>query len=135
MNRPAKPIPDGFRTVTPYIAMTDTNAAIAFYERAFGAVETYRHMDGTRVRHAQIRVGDSMLMLHDENPAWPKYRAPQHYGGSPVNLFLYVDDVDAWVERAVAAGAQSVMPIAEQEYGRAGGVEDPFGVTWWMVTP
>lgn len=135
MNRAPNPIPDGFHTVTPYIAMENTAEAIEFYKRAFGAEENYRHNDGDRVRHAQIRIGDSMLMLHDENPGWPKYRSAKTYGGSAVNLFLYVDDVDAWVARAVAAGAQSVMPIADQEYGRAGGVEDPFGLTWWITTP
>jgi PhnB protein len=115
--------------------MENASEAIEFYERAFAAEEIYRHNDGDRVRHAQIRIGDSMLMLHDENPAWPKYRSAKTYGGSAVNLFLYVDDVEAWVARAVGAGAQEVMPIAEQEYGRAGGVEDPFGLTWWIVTP
>ncbi|MDR3717919.1 MAG: VOC family protein [Bryobacteraceae bacterium] len=129
------PIPEGFHTVTPYISLENTAEAIEFYKRAFGAEETHRVNDGARVRHAQIRIGDSMLMLHDENPDWPKYKSAKTYGGSAVNLFLYVDDADAWVARAVAAGAQSVMPVADQEYGRAGGVEDPFGLTWWIVRP
>lgn len=135
MNRTPKPIPEGFHTVTPYITMENAAEAIEFYQRAFGADEVYVHKDGDRVRHAQIRIGGSMLMLHDENPGWPKYKSAKAYGGSPVNLFLYVDDVDAWVARAVAAGAKSLMPIADQEYGRAGGVEDPFGLTWWITTP
>ncbi len=135
MSRTPKPIPEGFHTVTPYITMENAAEAIEFYQRAFGADEIYMHKDGDRVRHAQIRIGDSMLMLHDENPAWPKYKSAKSFGGSAVNLFLYVDDVDAWVARAVAAGAQSLMPIADQEYGRAGGVEDPFGLTWWITTP
>jgi len=135
MNRPANPVPAGFRTVTPYITMEDAATAIEFYKRAFAAEETERVTDGNRVRHAQIRIGDAMLMLHDENPTWPKYRSARKLGGSPVNLFLYVDDADAWVARAVAAGATPLMPVADQEYGRAGGVEDPFGLTWWIVTP
>jgi PhnB protein len=135
MSRTPNPIPTGFHTVTPYISMENAAEAIEFYKRAFAAEETERVNDGDRVRHAEIRIGDSMLMLHDVNPNWPKYRSAKAFGGSPVNLFLYVDDVDAWVARALAAGAQTVMPIADQEYGRAGGVEDPFGLTWWIVTP
>jgi uncharacterized glyoxalase superfamily protein PhnB len=63
------------------------------------------------------------------------YKCAKKYGGSPVNLFLYVDDADTWVDRAVSAGAKLVMPVADQEYGRSGGVEDPFGLTWWITTP
>jgi len=74
-------------------------------------------------------------MLHDENPAWPVYRCAKSYGGSAVNLFLWVDDADALVERAVSAGARLVTPVADQQYGRSGGVEDPFGLTWWITTP
>lgn len=129
------PIPKGFNTVTPYITMDGASEAIEFYQRAFGAEEIMRHSDAGRVLHAQIRIGTSMLMLHDENPAWPLYRCAKSYGGSPVNLFLYVDDADALVERAVSAGAKLVMPVADQEYGRSGGVEDPFGITWWITTP
>lgn len=135
MDRSPNPIPAGFTTVTPYITMDNTSEAIEFYQRAFGAEEQMRHSENGRVRHAQIRIGNSMLMLHDENPAWPVYRCAKSYGGSPVNLFLYVDDADALVERAVSAGASLVMPVSDQEYGRAGGVEDPFGLTWWIVTP
>jgi PhnB protein len=128
-------VPEGFGTVTPYITMDSSSEAIEFYKRAFGAQELMRQSDGGRVLHAQIRIGDSMLMLHDQNPAWPLYRCAKSYGGSPVNLFLYVDDADALVERAVSAGARLVMPVADQEYGRSGGVEDPFGLTWWITTP
>lgn len=135
MSRTPNPRPEGFQTVTPYIAMRNTSEAIEFYKRAFGAEETHRVNDGDRVRHAQIRIGDSMLMFHDENLAWPKYRSAQSYGGSAVNLFLYVDDADAWIERALAAGATLVLPIEDREYGRGGGVEDPFGLTWWINTP
>lgn len=135
MSRTPNPIPEGFNTVTPYITMDDTSEAIEFYKRAFEAEEMLRMCEAGRVRHAQIRIGTSMLMLHDENLAWPVYRCAKAYGGSPVNLFLYVDDADALVERAVSAGAKLVMPVADQEYGRSGGVEDPFGITWWITTP
>ena len=135
MSRTPKPIPEGFSTVTPYITMDDTSEAIEFYKRAFDAEEILRMCEDGRVRHAQIRIGTSMLMLHDENLAWPVYRCAKKYGGSPVNLFLYVDDADTWVDRAVSAGAKLVMPVADQEYGRSGGVEDPFGLTWWITTP
>jgi PhnB protein len=135
MSHTPNSIPAGFGTVTPYITMDSASEAIEFYQRAFGAEEIMRHSDGGRVLHAQIRVGTSMLMLHDENPAWPVYRCAKAYGGSPVNLFLYVEDADALVERAVSAGARLVMPVADQPYGRSGGVEDPFGLTWWITTP
>ena len=135
MSRTPNPIPEGFSTVTPYITMDDTAEAIGFYQRAFGAEEIMRHSEAGRVLHAQIRIGKSMLMLHDENPAWPAYRCAKSYGGSPLNLFLYVDDADALVERAISAGARLVMPVVDQEYGRSGGVEDPFGLTWWITTP
>jgi len=115
--------------------MADTAEAIEFYKRAFGAEEQLRHTDGGRVRHAQIRVGNSRLMLHDENPGWPAYRCATSYGGSAVSLFLYVDDADALVERAIEAGAKLVSAVTDQEYGRSGGVEDPFGLTWWITTP
>jgi PhnB protein len=135
MSRTPNPVPEGFSTVTPYITMDNTSEAIEFYQRAFGAEEVMRHSEAGRVLHAQIRIGNSMLMLHDENPDWPAYRCAKSYGGSPLNLFLYVDDADALVERAVSAGARLMMPVADQEYGRSGGVEDPFGLTWWITTP
>ena len=136
MSRPANPIPEGFHSVTPYITMADTRAAIDFYRRAFDAAEGHIVLaDDGRVRHAQIRIGDSMLMLHDEYPEFADYRSAAVLGGSPVNLFLYVPDADVLVERALAAGATLVMQVSDQPYGRSGGIKDPFGLTWWITMP
>lgn len=135
MSKNAKPIPDGHRTVTPYLAIRNAAHALDFYKRAFGATETFRLMmpDG-RVGHAEIRLGDSIVMLSDEFPEYGG-KAPQTLGGSPVNIHLYVEDVDAFVERAVAAGAVERKPIMDQFYGdRSGQLEDPFGHLWWVAT-
>ena len=130
-----KAIPDGHRTVTPYLAIKDAAKALDFYTRAFGAVESYKLMmpDG-RVGHAEIRLGDSLIMLADEFPEYGG-EAPDTLGGSPVSLHLYVEDVDAFVKKAVAAGAKERKPVADQFYGdRSGQLEDPFGHLWWVAT-
>jgi PhnB protein len=130
-----KPIPDGHRTVTPYLAIKNAAKALDFYQRAFGAVESYKLMmpDG-RVGHAEIRLGDSLIMLADEFPEYGG-KAPDTLGGSPVSLHLYVEDVDNFVEKAVAAGAKERKPVADQFYGdRSGQLEDPFGHLWWVAT-
>ena len=130
-----KPIPDGHRTVTPYLAIKNAAKAVDFYQRAFGAVESYKLMmpDG-RVGHAEIRLGDSLIMLADEFPEYGG-KAPDTLGGSPVSLHLYVEDVDAFVKKAVAAGAKERKPVADQFYGdRSGQLEDPFGHLWWVAT-
>jgi PhnB protein len=130
-----KPIPDGHRTVTPYLAIKNAAKALDFYQRAFGAVESYKLMmpDG-RVGHAEIRLGDSLIMLADEFPEYGG-KAPDTLGGSPVSLHLYVADVDAFVKNAVAAGAKERKPVADQFYGdRSGQLEDPFGHLWWVAT-
>jgi PhnB protein len=130
-----KPIPDGHRTVTPYLAIKNAPKALDFYQRAFGAVESYKLMmpDG-RVGHAEIRLGDSLIMLADEFPEYGG-KAPDTLGGSPVSLHLYVEDVDAFVKKAVAAGAKERKPVADQFYGdRSGQLEDPFGHLWWVAT-
>lgn len=131
----AKPIPDGYHSVTPYLIVKDAARAIAFYEQAFGAKELFRmaEPDG-RVGHAELQIGDSRVMLADEHPEI-QARGPQSSGGSPVTIHLYVEDVDATVARAVAAGAQLTRPVADQFYGdRNGGLTDPFGHTWWVAT-
>ncbi|HTR01735.1 MAG TPA: VOC family protein [Thermoanaerobaculia bacterium] len=133
MSGNVQPIPDGYHTVTPYLIVRGAAAAIAFYEKAFGAVELMR-MPGPdgRIGHAEIRVGDSPVMLADENPA---FKAPGSFGGSPVSLMLYVPDVDATVARAVSGGAKIVRPVENQFYGdRMGGIEDPFGHQWYVAT-
>ncbi len=130
-----KPIPDGYHSIQPYLMMNDTAKAIEFYMQAFGATENLRmkNKDG-RVGHAEIKVGNSIVMMADENPETKAF-APAHYGGSPVTLLLYTEDCDAMHHRAVAAGAKSVREPADQFYGdRMSGVEDPFGYTWYIAT-
>jgi PhnB protein len=130
-----KPIPEGHRTVTPYLAIKNAAGALEFYKKAFGAVETYKLIipDG-RVGHAEIRLGDSLIMLSDEFPEFGG-KAPEALGGSPVSIHLYVDDVDAFFKRALAAGAHELKPIANQFYGdRSGQLQDPFGHLWWVAT-
>jgi PhnB protein len=126
---------EGFHTVTPYMVLRDAAAAIEFYKRAFSAVETFRmDMPDGKIRHAEIRIGDSHIMLVDEPEEYPDMRSVQAYGGSPVQIFLYVDDVDSLVAQAAAAGAKVIMEISDRDYGRAGGVKDPFGLTWWVTS-
>jgi PhnB protein len=130
-----KPIPEGYHTVTPYLIVKGAARAIDFYVRAFGAKELFRmaQPDG-RVGHAELQIGDSRVMLADEYPEIGA-KSPQAYGGSAVTIHLYVPDVDAVVERAVAAGAQLTRPVADQFYGdRNGGVTDPFGHAWFVST-
>ena len=130
-----KPIPEGYRTVTPYLAIKNAAKALEFYKRAFGATESYKLMmpDG-RVGHAEIRLGDSLVMLADEFPEYGG-KAPDTLGGSPVSLHLYVEDVDPFVKKALAAGAKERKPVTDQFYGdRSGQLEDPFGHLWWVAT-
>lgn len=132
---PVKPIPDGYHAVTPYLIVKGAERAIAFYEQVFGAVELMRMMepDG-RVAHAELRIGDSTVMLADEHPEIDA-RSPQSIGGTPVTMHLYVEDVDATVARAVKAGATLTRPVADQFYGdRNGGLRDPFGHVWFVAT-
>jgi PhnB protein len=131
----AKPIPDGYHSVTPYLYVKGAARAIEFYKRAFSAVERMRinQPDG-RVGHAEIQIGDSIIMLADEFPEMDA-RSPQSLGGSPVSIHLYVEDADAVLGQAVAAGAEVKRPMGDQFYGdRLGGIEDPFGHTWWIST-
>jgi PhnB protein len=130
-----KPIPDGYRSITPYLIVADGAGAIAFYEKAFGAIERMRHaMPDGRIGHAELIIGDSMIMLADEFPE-ENARAPGAFGGSPVGLHLFVEDVDAAVARAKSAGATVTRPVADQFYGdRNGTVTDPFGHVWHVTT-
>jgi PhnB protein len=131
----AKPIPDGYHAVTPYLIIRGAAAAIEFYKKAFGAEEVYRlAMPDGRVGHAEIRVGDSVVMLADEFPEMGA-KSPAALGGTPVTLLLYMHDVDAVSARAVAAGAKVKKPIQDQFYGdRSGTFEDPFGHVWTIAT-
>jgi len=134
MSSTVKPVPDGYHTVTPYLVIDGASAAIEFYRRAFGASETLRIEHQGKVGHAEIKIGDSPIMLADEYPDMGA-RSPQALGGSPVSVMLYVDNVDAVVERAVAAGAKLQRPVADQFYGdRTGSVVDPFGHLWHVAT-
>jgi len=130
-----KAIPEGYRTATPYLIIKGAADAIEFYKRAFGATEMLRMADPQgRVGHAEIRIGDSVIMLADEHPAMG-YRGPRALGGSSVSILLYLEDVDAVFERAVKAGARALRPVANQFYGdRSGALEDPFGHVWTIAT-
>jgi PhnB protein len=130
-----KPIPEGYHSVTPYLSVKGGAAAIAFYEKAFGAKELFRMpAPGGKIGHAELQVGDCRIMLSDEAPEMGS-RSPQTIGGSPVALMLYVDDVDATVKRALEAGATATRPVENQFYGdRSGGITDPFGHSWWVAT-
>ncbi|MGA2795700.1 MAG: VOC family protein [Roseiarcus sp.] len=130
-----KPIPDGMHSVTPMLVCAGAADAIEFYKKAFNAVETGR-LTGSKGRllHAAIRMGDSVVMLTDEFPDFGSF-GPKSLKGSPVTIHLYVEDVDAFVARAVAAGAKITMPIADMFWGdRYGQLEDPFGHRWSVGT-
>lgn len=133
-NKP-KSIPDGYHNVTPYLIVSDAAAAIEFYKKAFGATELMRMpKPNGKIGHAEIRIGDSPIMLADEAPE-AGARSPRTIGGSPVSIFLYVDDVDTVFTKAVNGGAKVQRPLADQFYGdRTGGVEDPFGHLWYIAT-
>jgi PhnB protein len=130
-----KAVPDGYRTATPYLIVKGAAEAIDFYKRAFGASEMLRMADPQgRVGHAEIKIGDSVIMLADEHPAMG-YRGPRSLGGSSVSILLYVEDVDKVFERAVKAGARGQRPVMNQFYGdRSGTLEDPFGHVWTVAT-
>jgi PhnB protein len=130
-----KPIPEGYHTATPYMICKPAAQAIEFYKKAFGAVEVMRMAgpDG-RIGHAEIKIGDSYIMLADEHPEM-SIHSPQHYGGSPVSVLLYVENADATVNAAVAAGAKITRPLKDEFYSdRAGNIVDPFGHQWYIHT-
>jgi PhnB protein len=130
-----KSIPEGYHTVTPYLIFNGAGGAIEFYKRALGAGEVMRLDDPTgRIHHSEIKIGDSRIMLADEHPEIEAL-SPKTIGGSPVSMHLYVEDVDSAIERAVAAGAKLIRPVADQFYGdRVGGIADPFGYRWFIAT-
>jgi PhnB protein len=130
-----KPIPDGYHSITPYLYVSNARAAIDFYKSAFGAVDLFR-MDGAngKIGHAELRFGNSPIMLADEYPDMGAL-SPTTIGGSPMSLLFYVENVDQVVERAVKEGATLVRPVKNEFYGdRTGGVKDPFGHTWFVAT-
>jgi PhnB protein len=130
-----KSIPDGYHSVTPYLCLEKADAAIKFYEKAFGAKEIMRlpTPDGG-VAHAEISIGDSRIMLSDEMPAWGN-KSAETLGGSPISLAVYVENVDSAFDQAVKAGATVKRPVEDQFYGdRAGTLMDPFGYQWSLMT-
>jgi PhnB protein len=130
-----KPIPDGYHTATPYLIIHGAADAIDYYKKAFGATELFRFPtpDG-KIGHAEIKIGDSPIMLADEYPAMG-YNGPQSLGGSPVSLMLYVDDVDTVFSRAIDAGGAVKEAVSDKFYGdRIGTLTDPFGHVWHIST-
>ena len=130
-----KPIPEGYHSITPYLIIKGAGEAIDFYKKAFGATELFRFPapDG-KVGHAEIKIGDSPIMLADEYPDMG-YKGPQSLGGSPVSLMIYVEDVDSVFNRAVDAGATVKEAVTDKFYGdRIGSLVDPFGHVWHVST-
>lgn len=135
MTKPVKPVPEGYHTATPYLIVEGAAKALDFYKRAFGATERFR-FDGPegRLLHAELQLGDSVILLADEVPEMG-HRSPLAIGGTPVSTLLYVPDVDAVFNRAIGAGAQSMRPVQNQFYGdRSGTLRDPFGHVWTIAT-
>ncbi|MCC7011535.1 MAG: VOC family protein [Planctomycetes bacterium] len=130
-----KPVPDGYHSVTPYLFIAGAKDALEFYARAFGAEELLRIVGpGGVIGHAEIKIGDSPIMLADEYPVM-NCKGPHAYGGTPVCLMVYVADVDEMFARALAAGAKELRPLADQFYGdRTGTLVDPFGHVWTLAT-
>lgn len=130
-----KPIPDGYPRVTPYLIVDGASAAIDFYTSVFGATERMRmSAPDDRVGHAELEIGESVIMLADEAPEMDA-QGPKAVGGTPVSLHVYVEDVDGVVERAVQAGAKELGPVEDRFYGdRSGSFEDPFGHRWNVAT-
>lgn len=135
MTSSINPIPDGYHTLTPYLAVKDAAAALAFYHIAFGAEELMRlHMPEGGIAHAEFTIGDSHFMISDEYPN-TTCRSPESLGGSTVKLHLYVDDCDATFAQAIASGATETMPLSNQFWGdRMGSLTDPFGHHWLIAS-
>jgi len=129
------PIPEGYHSVTPYLSIKGAAKAIDYYKQVFGATELFRMAapDG-KIGHAEIKIGNSPIMLADEFPEM-EFVSPQTLGGSPIGLMIYVDDVDTMFNQAISAGATEVKPLQDQFYGdRSGTIKDPFGHVWTIAT-
>ena len=130
-------IPQGYNSITPYLIVKGAAQAIDYYKKVFGATEVFR-MDAPdgKVGHAELKIGDSHIMLADENPNMGQgHASAATIGASPVSLYLYLPDVDRVVDRAVAAGAKILKPVQDQFYGeRSGFIQDPFGHLWGVAT-
>jgi PhnB protein len=132
---PVPHIPDGYHAVTPYLVVDGAAQAIDFYKEAFGATEVMRMpAPGGKIGHAEIRIGNSHVMLADEHPE-QGHRGPKSVGGTPVGLLVYVADVDAVFKKAISLGATETRPVENQFYGdRMGSLTDPFGHNWMIST-
>ena len=129
-----KAIPDGYEGITPYLICKNADAAIEFYKKAFGATELFRIGQPGMVGHAEMKIGNAIFMLADEFPDMGAV-SPETIGGSPVSLYIYVEDVDSFTEKAVAEGLQVLKPVTDQFYGdRSGAFKDPFGHIWGFAT-
>jgi len=130
-----KAIPEGYHSITPYLVIKDAARAIDYYKRVLGATELLRiPAPGGRIGHAELRIGDSPIMLADESPEMG-HRSPQALGGTAVSVLVYLERVDEVFEQAIAAGAKEVQPVKDQFYGdRSGTFEDPFGHVWTVAT-
>jgi PhnB protein len=130
-----KPIPDGYHSVTPYLIIKGAADAIEYYKKAFGATELFRFpAPGGKIGHAEIKIGDSPIMLADEFPEMG-YKSPKTLGGTPVSIMIYVEDVDTVFKQAISAGGKEQRPVKDQFYGdRLGTLEDPFGHQWHVST-
>ena len=131
----AKPIPDGYNTATPYLSISGAKDAIEFYKLAFGATEVFRLNTPTGdIAHAEIKIGDSLIMLSEPSEASP-LPSPDSLGGSAIAMYLYVEDVDAMFEQAIDAGALDIKSVEDKFYGdRMGTLKDPFGHIWFIST-
>jgi PhnB protein len=130
-----KAIPDGYHSLQPYLIFKECAGALAFYSEAFGATERFRmnQPDG-RIGHAEIQIGDSVIMMADEVPAKDIW-SPEHYGGCPISLQIYTEDCDAMHAKAVSLGATSIQEPEDRPYGdRSSGIKDRFGYTWYIST-
>ena len=129
-----KPIPDGYHSVTPYLIIKGAAEAIEFYKKAFGATELFRMEHQGKVGHAEIKIGDSPIMLADESTEMG-YISPKTLGGSPVSIMIYVEDVDVIYKQAISSGGEEVKAVQDQIYGdRSGTLKDPFGHVWHVAT-
>ncbi|MFH1115414.1 MAG: VOC family protein [Pseudomonadota bacterium] len=130
-----KAIPEGYHSVTPMLMFKDARKAIEFYKRAFGAIERFAMPgpDGKGVMHAELQIGDSIIMMGEENPS-ETCKSAETIGGSPISFYIYVEDVDEAFPRAVAAGSETKMPVRDMFWGdRVGTVQDPFGYSWSLA--
>lgn len=134
-SKKASPIPKGYHNATPYLIVDNAKAAIEFYKKAFGAKEIMRlDSHSGKVMHAQIKIGDSQIMLGDACPE-KNAKSPTEFGGSPVSIYLYMKNVDAVMKSAVSAGAKVIREAEDMFYGdRSGGLRDPFGHQWYVAT-